>query len=207
MALNDLATGLLILLHDRAVVFGIQLRRQCCRAHEVTEHYCELAALRFGCSRERLGNRGRCRRASCLLGARHAFTLAALGRCSLLSSSQRGPTCPAEFERQWILRTTARTPISERAATLSTEFHSLGILKATARTAHRLLYSAAPGFGKRKRRRPRGTGLARIHSLSEKGKADRCARSRTGSDKRGPPYKITFEEVLHAHPRRQAASQ
>jgi hypothetical protein len=59
MALNNLATGLLILLHDRAVVFGIQLCRQCCRAHEVTEQHRELAALRFGCSRGRLGKRGR----------------------------------------------------------------------------------------------------------------------------------------------------
>ncbi len=28
MALNDLNTGLLVLLHDRAVVFGIKLRRE-----------------------------------------------------------------------------------------------------------------------------------------------------------------------------------
>jgi hypothetical protein len=58
MALNHLRTGLLILLHDRTIVFGIELRREGCRTHEVTEQNSKLAALGF-CSRRGERLRGR----------------------------------------------------------------------------------------------------------------------------------------------------
>ena len=46
MPLNHLGTGLLILLHDRPVVFGIKLRGQRGRAHQITEHHRQLPPFR-----------------------------------------------------------------------------------------------------------------------------------------------------------------
>ena len=47
MALDHLHTGLVILLHDRTIVFGIELRREGSRTDEVTEHHRQLSAFGF----------------------------------------------------------------------------------------------------------------------------------------------------------------
>jgi hypothetical protein len=48
IALDDLSSRLLVGTYHLTQVFGVELRREMCRAHQIAEHYRELAAFRLG---------------------------------------------------------------------------------------------------------------------------------------------------------------
>ena len=45
IAFNDGSTGVLIGTHDLAILFRVELLRQCSRIDQITEHHCQLATL------------------------------------------------------------------------------------------------------------------------------------------------------------------